>query len=103
MKSDLKQTSPYRDGYRMGTIIGPQLVHEILDVEIDGGLRNGQMIGNLFVTVAVSNEPKDFQFSGRKIVVAQMLGKAGGYFRWDVPIAGMNRPNHRQQFILRHA
>jgi len=33
----------------------------------------------LFVTVAVSNEAKDVQFSRRKIVVAQMLGEAGGY------------------------
>ena len=103
MRSDLKQSSPDRDGYRMGPIVGPELIHEILDVEIDGGLRDGQFIGNLFVAVAISNESKDFQFSHRKIVVAQMLGKSGRHLWWDVPFASMNRTNYRQQFILRHA
>jgi hypothetical protein len=70
MSSDLKQASPDRNGYRMGPIVGPELIHEILDVEIDRGLRDGQFIGNLFVAMAVSNESKDFQFSRRKIVVA---------------------------------
>ena len=75
-RSDLKQASPDRDGYRMGPIVGPELIHEILYVEIYGGLRDSQLIGNLFVSVSVSNEAKDFQFSDRKIVVAQMLGKS---------------------------
>jgi len=70
MRSDLKQASPDRDGYRMGPIVGPELIHEILDMEIDGSLRDGQLIGNLFVAMAVSNESKNFQFSRRKIVVA---------------------------------
>ena len=99
----MKQASSDRDGYRMGPIVGPELIHEILYVEIYGGLRDSQLIGNLFVSVAVSNEAKDFQFSDRKIVVAQMLGKSGGYLWWYVPFAGMNRTNYGQQFTLRHA
>jgi hypothetical protein len=70
MRSDLKQASPDRDGYRMRPIVGPELIHEILDVEINGSLRDRQVIGNLFVAMAVSNESKNFQFSRRKIVVA---------------------------------
>jgi hypothetical protein len=40
MRSDLKQASPDRDGYGMGPIVSPELIHEILYVKIDGSLRD---------------------------------------------------------------
>lgn len=66
---DLKQTSSDRDGHRMRPIIGSQLVHQVLDMEVDGGFRNRQLIGDLLVAIPVTNESEHFQFPTRKIVV----------------------------------
>jgi hypothetical protein len=44
----------------MSPIIGTQLAHDILDVEIDGGFRNRKFVGDLFVAMPVSNQPENF-------------------------------------------
>src|SRR6202451_3365103 len=103
MKSDLKQSAPYRNSYGVRPIVGSQFVHKILNVEIDRGLRNRKLIGNLLVPITISNEPEYLQLANRQIVIGQMLGQAGRYFRWNVPFASVHRPDHSQQFVFRHA
>jgi hypothetical protein len=84
-------------------IIGAQLANDILDVEIDSGFRNGQLVGNLLIAIAISNEPEYIEFPARKVVVAQMFGEAGRDLWWNMPFAGMDRANHVEQFVSRHA
>src|ERR1700692_1232304 len=67
VESDLQQATPERNGDRVGPVIGAELVHEILDVEVNGGLRYCELIGDLLVAIAISDEPKYFQFPGRQI------------------------------------
>src|SRR3954447_9703893 len=74
IRSDLQQATPERDGDRMGPIVGLQFIHQVLDMEVNRGLRNRQLIRNLLVAIAIANESKDLQLPGRKIVLTQMLG-----------------------------
>src|SRR5260370_11680055 len=103
MRSDLQQATPHRNGYRMRPIVGSQLVHEVLDVEVNRGLRNRELICNLLVAMTIANEPKYLQLPRRKIVLPQVLGNASRYIGRNVPPTGMNPPDHAQQFIFRHA
>jgi hypothetical protein len=93
---DLKQAAPHRNGYGMRPIVGSQLVHEVLDVEVNRGLRNRELICNLLVAMAIANESKNLQLPRRKIVVPQVLGNASRYIGRNVPPASMNRPDHAQ-------
>ena len=96
MRSHLKQTSADSNGNGMRPIIRSQLVHEVLDVEVNRGLRNRQLICNLLVAMSIANESKNLQLSCCKIVVTQVLGDAGCYVGRNVPPASVNRPDHTQ-------
>jgi hypothetical protein len=61
IRSNLKQPTPERNGDRVRSVIGPQLFHEVPDVEVNGSLGNCQLIGNLLVAIAISDEPEDVQ------------------------------------------
>ncbi len=87
----------------MSPVVGPQLTHEVLNVETDGGLRDHQLIGNLLVAIAISNQPEHLEFPSRKIFLAQMLGEPGCHLRWNMPTASMDQTHYLQQFLLRHA
>ena len=54
-RSHLQQAAPNRNGNCVCSVIGPQLVHEVFDVEVDSSLSNCQLIGNLLVAVAITN------------------------------------------------
>src|SRR6516164_9080037 len=71
-------------------------------MKIDRRLGNRQLIRNLFIAIAVSNQPEDFELAIRKIFFPQMLSQASGYFWRHVPISSVNRSDHTQHFVLRH-
>src|SRR5260370_20933599 len=96
MRSHLKQTSADRNRHCMRPIVGSQLVHEVLDVEVNRGLRNREMIFNLLFAMAISNESKNLQLPRRKIVVPQVLGDASRHLGRNMPPARVNRPDHAQ-------
>ena len=54
--SDSQQATPNGDGYGMRPIISSQLVHEILDMKINRGLGDCQLVGDLLIAEAVPNE-----------------------------------------------
>ena len=59
LRSDLHQASPERDRNRMRPVVGLQFIYQVLDVEVNRVLRNGQLIGDLFVSMAIANEPEN--------------------------------------------
>ena len=87
----------------MRPIVGPEFVHQVLNVKINCVLRNRQLIGNLLVAMTISNESENFQLPSRKIVVTHVLGETGRYLGRNVPTAGVNRPDHPQQLVHVHA
>src|SRR5262245_36253067 len=101
--SDLQETPTESNRYRVRPIIRSQLVHQVLDMKIDGRLGNRQLIRNLLVAVSVSNEPKNFKLPVCKVFFAQMLSKTGCHCWRHVAISSVNRSDHTQQFVLGHA
>ena len=51
----------------------------------------------------VSNEPQHFKFSTRKIVVSQVLCEPSCYLGGHIPTSSVNRTDHAQKLIFRHA
>ena len=90
MRSDLHQAAPERDGDCMGPIVGLKFIHQVLDVEVNRGLRNRQLICNLLVAMSIANESKNLQLSCCKIVVTQVLGEASRHVERNMPAAGVN-------------
>jgi len=69
MRSNLQQAAPERDGDCMGPIVGLKFIHQVLDVEVNRGLRNRHLIRNLFVAIAVSNESENLQLPRCQVVL----------------------------------
>jgi len=83
-------------------VIRSELVHQIFNMKIDGSLGDRQFVRNLLVAVSVSNEPKNFKLSIRKVFVAQMLSEARCHFCRYMSISSMNRADDAEQFVLGH-
>jgi hypothetical protein len=77
----------------MGSVIGSQLVNQILNVEVDSRLRDCELIGNLLIAVPVADKAQDLQLAGSKIVILYVLGELDCQFRWNVFLACVNRPD----------
>jgi hypothetical protein len=74
--SDFEQTPSHRNGDSMSSVVRLQFVHKVFDVEIDRRLSNCELIGDLLISMAVSDEPKHLQFPVGEIVFAQVLREA---------------------------
>ena len=83
----------------MGSVIGSQLVNQILNVEVDGRLRDCELIGNLLIAVPIAEKAQDLQFARSEIVKLHVLGELDRQFRWNVFLTCVNLPDHVQQFI----
>src|SRR5580704_11560914 len=101
--SDLKKATPERDRDRVRSVIGPQLVHQVLDVKVNRSLGDRQLAGNLLVAIAIPDQPQHLQLPGRKIFVTYMFGKAGCHLRRNVPSPSLDGSHDVEQFIFRHA
>jgi hypothetical protein len=71
-----------------------QLFDDILDMKIDGRLRNPQTISNLLVAVTFLNQAKHVELPTGEIFFTKMLGKTGPGTRlrpaWTERIASSN-------------
>lgn len=99
----MKKATPDRNGYRVGPVVGSQFVHQVLDMKVHRGLRNAELVGDLFVAVTVPDQPQNVQFPASEVLFAHVLRDSCSNIRGDEPPAGMNRSNHCQHFSFRHA
>jgi hypothetical protein len=65
--SYLEETAPQRNGHRVRPIMGLELIHEILYVEIHGGFGNRKLVCDFLVTVAIANQAEYLYLSRRKL------------------------------------
>ena len=79
----------------MSPVVRPKLVNKILDMEVDGRFGDRQPIGDLLVSIAIANQPKNLELAFRRIIVSEMFGEAGGYLGWNMPLAGVNGADER--------
>ena len=98
------QESPAEgDGDRVGAIVGAKFVYDVLDVEVDGGLGDGQAGGDFLVPIAIADQPQDLNFAGRKVIFAHEFSEPGGYLRGNVAPTAMNGANDGQELIFGRA
>ena len=86
----------------MGSIIGSQLAHNVLDMEIHCCFRNLQVASDLFIAMAIANEAKHVEFPSRESFLTHTLGQPQGYLRRNMPPAGVDGSDYSEQLILGH-
>jgi hypothetical protein len=57
----------------MSSVVRLQFVHQISDVKIDRSLSNGELIGDLLISMPVTDEPEYLQLPVAEIVFAVVL------------------------------
>src|ERR1700739_1023898 len=102
-RSDFQQAPSHRNGDSMSSVVRLQFVDQVLDVEIDRSFSNCELIGDLLISMAVTDEPEYLQLPVGEIVFAEMLREARCNFGRQIPATCGDCPDHLQQFVLRHA
>ena len=91
----------YRDGLR--TVTGSQLVHNVLDVNLDRFFGDEESFGNVAVAIAASDLLQDFDFPRGEGLVAVVLREMGRNGWRDTLFSGMNLTDRLDQVLWRHA
>src|SRR5258708_12422461 len=81
LQLDDSAADPDRD--RLGAIARPELVHDVLDVNLYGFFRDEEFFRDVAIPVSPGNSAKDFYLARRQIVVAQMFRKPPRQLRGD--------------------
>ena len=55
-------SATHRDGNRLSAIVRAELIHDVLEVNLDGFLGYEKPIGNLFIPIACCHQSKDLHF-----------------------------------------
>src|SRR5215217_5322490 len=87
----------------MRPIVCAQLLDNVFEMKDDSVFRDRQLIGDLFVLVAVPDKLQHLELARCEILFTQMLCDKSCDCWWNVPFARMNGSNHSQQVILGHA
>jgi hypothetical protein len=71
----------------MGSVIGPELAREILDVEIHGSFRNGKLTRYLLIAKPIPNHFQHVYLTRSKFIVNEMLCQSLGDVGRKMPLA----------------
>jgi hypothetical protein len=69
-----------REDDRLYAIAQVELLEDVGDVRLDGGLADVELLGDLSVGESVGDEPEDLQLARGELV--EFLGRVGA---WDAP------------------
>src|ERR1700758_2777311 len=82
----------------MGPIVGAQLRENAADVTLDGRFFDGELVGDLLVTIASSNQTKHINFARAQLIFGSVLGQLRRDFGRYSLVSGMDAPDSVQQF-----
>ena len=71
--SDFEQAPSHRNRDSMSSVVRLKFLNQVFDMEIDRRLGDSELLGNLFVSMAIPNELQHLQFAGSKVVFAIVL------------------------------
>src|SRR5580698_2351827 len=93
------------DGNRdcLGAIVGSQLGHDVLDVNLNGSFRDKKFFGDIPVTIAFGNLLQNLNLAGCQPFIAVVVGEPSSYFGGDCLLAAVHFTNSLQQDLGRHA
>jgi hypothetical protein len=77
---------------------GLTLIHDIVDVKIDGRFGNQQSIGALLVAKPTLNEPQYLHFTISNICIANVFGKSRRHVRGSLAATGVDRSHPATRF-----
>jgi hypothetical protein len=103
LRLNIQQAAPDGDGDGVRPVVRSEFLDQILDVEGDRRLSNPQLARDLFVPMAIADQPEHIHLTRRQIFVPQVFGKPGRNLGGHMLSTGMDRPNHRENPIARHA
>src|SRR5437868_10860904 len=56
-RSQLDDAATYGNGYRLRAITGPQLLHDVFDMNLDGLFRDEELFGNVAISIPAGDVP----------------------------------------------
>jgi hypothetical protein len=92
----------YSDGDSLGAISGSKLLHDVLDVPLNGLLRDEQFYRDVAISVPARDLLKYLDFAIAQGVIAKMFRKVAKDLRGNVLLARMNSSNHLHQLFSGH-
>src|SRR5262249_23733366 len=78
------------DGHRLRAVASPELLHNVLDVDLHCLFRDDEVAGDVAVPIAVGNLLEDGRLALGQRLVADVLGELRGHVRWNVLLAAMD-------------
>src|SRR5262245_24539477 len=99
---ELDNAAPHSDGDRLCAVIRAQLLHDVLQVYLDGLFRDVEQFANIAITIATGYVPQDLGFALRERVIAHVLGQLFGDLRWNALLAQAHLANYIQQLRRGH-
>src|SRR6202162_6150498 len=82
----------------MGPIVCAQLRENAADVALDGRFLDRELVGDLLVAIASSNQTKHINFARAQLIIGSVLSQLRRDFGRYSLVSGMDTPNRVQQF-----
>src|SRR5580698_4295350 len=91
------------NGDGLGAVVGPQLGHDVLDVNLDGPFRDEELLGDVPVTIAFGDLLQYLDLAGCQPFIAVVVSKPRSYFGGNCFLPAMHFANSLEQGLRRHA
>src|ERR1035441_4527008 len=91
------------DGNCFGAIAGSKLLHDVLDMALDGLFRDEQLCPDIAIPVSSCNLLKNFNLAIAQGLITQMFSKLGGDFMGNVLLSAVHFSNRLYKLSPGHA
>src|SRR5262249_18702433 len=88
--------------HRLRAITGAQLLHNMLDVHLDGLFGDEESFGDVAIAIAVGDMLENLDLTLGQGIIAEVLGEMGGNLRRNPLLAFMNLADYFDQLFRRH-
>src|SRR5690349_18296552 len=79
----LDDPTAHGDGDGLGAVARTQFVHDVLDMNFDGLLRDEEQFGDIAIPVTACDMPENIHLSRSQSLVAHMFCELRGDLRWN--------------------
>ena len=99
--SQREESAPRRNGHGVRAILGAELAHDVLKMDLHRFLGDEEILSDLAVAVPPGDAVENFDFPFAEIVFTQMFGHLGSDFLRNTLNSGMNPPNRFGNALVR--
>jgi hypothetical protein len=102
----LDYSAAHTDCDSLRAIIGVELLHNVLDVDLYGLFRYEESLSYVPIPVSAGDKSQDIHLTGRQTFIGKMLCQTGRHFRGNMLLSGMNLADDSDQIagghVLKH-